>query len=244
MRKKYIFFMTFLLAVVVFLAHWWVVGSTVWGDGRFYYAYVRSLVIDGNLNFTNEMKHWGESMVLTKTGMVANKYALGPAIFWLPGFLIAHLIVRGDGYSQFYQLVVGLSSVFWGILGLWFCWRTACFYFSEKNALLATFSIWLATNLFFYTAVDPINSHAVSFFVASVVACLALGKNLGQSGKLGILRVAIGVLGMIRPQDLIFTLPIGVYLLKKKINFIKIINFIIFITLNFYSMVNFLLINP
>jgi len=236
MKKKYIFFffLAFLLAVVVFLAHWWVVGSAVWGDGRFYYAYVRSLVIDGDLNFTNEMRYFGEPVVLTKTGMAANKYAVGPAIFWLPGFLLAHLIARGDGYSYLYQVFVGLSSVFWGMLGLWFCWRTACFYFSEENSLWATLSIWLATNLFFYTAVDPINSHPVSFFVASLLVFLVFGKKLGKVGVLGILG---GVLGMIRMQDLIFILPIGIYLLKKKIDFINFINFIIFIILGFLPQV-------
>jgi len=234
MGRGYIFFLAFLLAVVIFLAHWWVVGSVVWGDGRFYYAYVRSLVIDGDLNFANEMRYFGEPVILTKTGMVANKYAVGPAIFWLPGFLIAHLFARGDGYSHLYQVAVGLSSVFWGILGLWFCWRTACFCFSEKNALLAIFSIWLATNLFFYTAVDPINSHAVSFFVASLLVYLVFGKKLGRVEVLGIL---VGVLGMIRAQDLIFALPIGIYLLKKKTNFINFINFISFIILGFLPQV-------
>ncbi len=230
MSKNIVFFLAFLLAAVVFLAHWWVVGSAVWGDGRFYYSYARSLVVDGDFDFSNEMEYFGEPRILTKTGMVANKYSIGPAIFWLPGFLIAHLLVRGDGYSHLYQILVGLNSVFWGILGLWLCWRTACRYFSEKNALLATLGIWLATNLFFYTAVDPINSHPVSFFVASLLAYLIFGDKLRRLEILGLL---VGILGMIRAQDLIFSLPVGIYLLKKKINIIKTINFIIFIILGF-----------
>lgn len=231
MSKNIVFFLAFLLGAFVFLAHWWVVGSAVWGDGRYYYSYVRSLVIDGDLDFKNEIEYFGEPVVLTKTGRVANKYSIGPAIFWLPGFLLAHLIARGDGYSHIYQVLVGLNSVFWGVFGLWFCWRTARQYFSKNSAFLAVMAVWLGTNLFFYTAVDPINSHSVSFFVASSLVYLTFGKELGGLGQLGMLGLLVGILGMIRTQDLIFALPVGIWILKKKINFIKIIIFITFIIL-------------
>jgi len=194
MKTKVIFGLLGLLGLLVFLAHAWVVGSAVWGDGRFYYQYLPSIVIDKNLG-------------------PPNKYAIGPAIFWLPFFTLAHLIIRGDGYSFVYQLFTGLGSVFYGLLGLFLCFLTAKRFFSEKVALLATMGIWLGSNLFFYTVLDPINSHVISFFVASLIVYLWTKDKLGRLGELGLL---VGILGMVRSQDLIFALPLLVWARKPK----------------------------
>ncbi len=225
---KTTFLIAFLFASVVFFAHFWVVGSAVWGDGRYYYSYVRSLVLNKDLDFKNELEYFDEPVRITKTGMVANKFSLGPAIFWLPGFLLTHLFAKGDGYGHLYQVLVGLTAVFWGILGLYFCFLLTKRYFSEKTALLSCLAIWLGSNLFFYTAVDPLNSHAVSFFAASLFLYF---WELGKLGRLGFLG---GILGMIRLQDLIFVLPAGGFLLKKRI---KIINFIMGIIIGFLPQV-------
>lgn len=212
MSKNIIFFLAFLFAGFVFLAHYWIVGSGVWGDGRYYYSYVRSLVIDGNLDFRNELAFFSEPIRLTKTGIASNKYAVGPALFWLPFFGIAHLLIRGDGYSHLYQILVGLGGVVYGVVGLYLCFRVCQNWFGRKIALIAVFGIWLASNLFFYTAVDPINSHSVSFFVAALLIFLWQKfwseKDIAHLVVLGILT---GVLGAIRTQDLIFVLPILVW---------------------------------
>lgn len=238
--SKNIFLVAFLFSALVFLAHYWVVGSGVWGDGRYYYSYVRSLIVDGDLNLSNEMEYFGEPAVLTKTGRVANKYAIGPAIFWLPFFLLAHLLIRGDGYSLGYQLLTGLGSVFFGVLGLYFCFLLTSKFFSKKIALIATLGIWLSSNLFFYTVVDPVNSHSLSFFTSSLIVYLWLGRlgGLGKLGKIKVLGLLIGILGMIRAQDLMIAIPITAAIYWENKNdlrkaLINSINFIIFIFVGF-----------
>jgi len=213
-----IFILAFLFASFIFLAHYKIVGNGVWGDGRYYYSYVRSLVIDGDFNFVNELQHFSILAKETKTGMRTN---MGPAIFWLPFFLLAHLIARGDGYSHIYQIFTGLGAVFYGTLGLYYSFLLTKEYFSEKIALVAILGIWLGSNLFFYTAVDPINSHPVSFLIASFLiyywykflknkqSLLLRNKKLGLLVMLGFL---VGFLGVVRNQDMIIALLIVISL--------------------------------
>lgn len=216
-KETILFFLIFVFAAFVFLAHYWVVGSAVWGDGRYYYSYLRSAVIDSDLDLENEFVALGMPVEKTTTGMVVNQYSIGPAIFWLPFFLLAHgisLLLRGigffvlpDGYSHLYQIIVGLGAVFYGVGGLWVSFLLARQYFSSKVALVSVLGIWLASNLFFYTAVDPVNSHAVSFFVASLLVFLWDRYFSSVSFKrLAILGLLTGVSGMTRAQDLLYGL--------------------------------------
>jgi len=62
------------------------------------------------------------------------------------------------------------------------------------------FFIWLASNLFFYTSIDPINSHPISFFISTLIIYFWLTKKTNRF----ILGFLVGVLGLIRTQDLSF----------------------------------------
>lgn len=217
MKKIYlIFLLLFLLSAIIFLAHYWVVGSGVWGDGLFYYSYLNSLVADVDLNFSNEYQYFSGPRMLTKTGLVVNKFSIGPALLWLPFFILARFVGPPDGFSRIYQVFTGLGAVFYGALGLWFCLVVAKKYFSEKIALTATLGVWLASNLFFYLPVDPINSHAVSFFISSLVL-LYLQKYFKKRkfSFVFILGILMGILCMIRVQDLIFSGPIIILLVSE-----------------------------
>jgi len=249
MTKKSIFVFALFFALAVFLAHYWIVGSGVWGDGRYYYAYLRSAVVDHNLDFRNEFEHFSCPLELTKTGRIANKFSIGPALLWSPFFLVFHLKASflnllginliTDGFSHLYQIATGLAAVFYGILGLWLSFKVVEEYFSLKIALISTFSLWLASNLFFYTAVDPINSHAVSFFVASaIVFTLIKYSREGKGRQLAILGLLTGLLAMIRTQDLIFLVPILAWLLKEgqkeiRLAFNKVSIFLFFVLVGF-----------
>ena len=143
----------------------WAPGTDVaGGDGYLIYYYVRSVVMDGDLQLEDEYRHrwpmvglygliremgtdkiihsvdstapsfkddpskWGETygfpsalfMNRTATGHVANQHAVGPAVLWLPFFLVGHgitLLINGlggsvplDGYSLPFTIMVSLGS--------------------------------------------------------------------------------------------------------------------------------------
>src|SRR3989344_454887 len=96
--------------VLGFLGHAFIVRKTVYGDGIYYYSWVRSLAVDHDISFANEYTRFGVTQPRTPTGLITNKHSIGPAVLWLPAFLGIHSLLRSDGYSLPYQLAVGLMS--------------------------------------------------------------------------------------------------------------------------------------
>jgi hypothetical protein len=108
------------LATVAFAA-----GKDDWGrpvteptaDAAYYYAYLPSLVLDGDLDFTNQYRVTGNWYRLgpTSIGRPGNVFGIGPAVFALPAFAAGHGLARlagarGDGFSRWETaLVLGTS---------------------------------------------------------------------------------------------------------------------------------------
>src|SRR5690606_22701025 len=70
-------------------------------DGRGYYVYLPSLILDGDLDFSNQIKdHWdvdfSEGLLVpnTATGKIGNKYPIGTALTLAPAFLTCHVIAE------------------------------------------------------------------------------------------------------------------------------------------------------
>lgn len=217
----------FLLCELVFLAHYAKVGNAVWGDGRFYYVYTRSAVIDHDLDFANESKvdPFYFDAVKTPTGKIFNKYSIGAPILWTPFFLVAHGVVLvgeflkmpgavADGYGHVYRIAVGMGAVFLGNAGCWFSYFAAKKFFERRVAFLATLLMMIATNAFFYIAVDPINSHSSSIFISGLFVFF-LVKLIDKSSYFSIfwLGILTGFLGLIRAQDLLFGISVPLVLL-------------------------------
>jgi hypothetical protein len=102
---------------------------TMSADGIEYYAYLRSLAVDHDLDFRNEyvgsdvpFKRAPTSLARkrTSTGYVGNLASVGPAIVWAPFYLVGDAIVRAGnafgarwttrGYSLPYIAMINLAS--------------------------------------------------------------------------------------------------------------------------------------
>jgi hypothetical protein len=233
--EKRNFLLIFVVLSTIFLLHTKIVGSAVWGDARYYYSHLRSLVIDGNLDYANEAKYFSFEANKTQTGSVANKFSIGPALLWLPFYILTHLViltikllypnVNSDGYGMFYQNIIGLSSVFYGCLGLYFLYKTLNNYFSNKISLISTITLLFTSNLIFYLSIDPLNSHSLSFFSAS--ALLFFTQQLYKKKKpkpVFLSGIFLGFLILIRNQDAIFALiPITILIHLFKNNWTKLL---------------------
>jgi hypothetical protein len=183
-RPKLLFFL-FLLTLPL-LNPW------VRGDGVGYYAYLRSPLIDHDLNFENDYRSGNESFVMsrfdsnghilpdqiTSTGYVENHFTVGPAILWAPVLVPIHFAVialdhlgahiPADGYSRPYVLGMALTTACYGFLSLLLAFQIARKYFDEQWAFLATVGIWLASSLPVYMYFNPSWSHAFSAFSVSL----------------------------------------------------------------------------
>jgi hypothetical protein len=186
--------------ILGFFAHAYLLKKTVYGDGIFYYSWVRSVVIDRDINFANDYAHFGVIQPKTKFGTFGNKYSVGPALFWAPLFSSVHTWVRGNGWTLPYQLSVGITSVLAAIAGL--VLLTRLLRKSPGATALTILLIAGATNLLFYGSLDPVNSHALTFFVATVFLSLTLSEK-PNSFALGIF---LALLASIRLQDAVYIL--------------------------------------
>lgn len=183
------------LYLLLFGVHALFLQKTVYGDGIFYYSWVRSIIVDHDINFTNEYSHFG----VTAPG---NKHPIGAPLFWLPWYAQAHAIIDKTGYELSYQLTVGLISVLAAISGLILLFRLLKLHFSSSSSMLAVLSIALATNLLFYGSIDPVNSHAISFFAATVFLSFLFSKKISPF----LTGCALGFCALVRPQDAVLGL--------------------------------------
>lgn len=200
--KKYIFPILLIIYLLGFFSHAIILKKTVYGDGVFYYSWLRSIVIDHDFNFTNEYKHFGVTQPITPIGLLGNKYSIGPSLLWSPVYLWINSFIHGNGYEFIYQVAVGMSGVLLTIFSLILLYRLLLNFFSIEISLAAILSVAFATNLFFYGSLDVINSHALSFFAATLFLTF-----LFQKTKLWfMIGISLALIGLIRTQDLIYGL--------------------------------------
>ena len=180
------------LLVVVFLATLPLVNPLVRGDGVGYYAYIRSLLVDGDLRFENEWLAANASFVrgvtdapghirpdqYTPTGYVGNHFTVGPAILWAPPLVATHLLVLtarrlgatipADGYSWPYRFTMAAATAAYAFVGLLLAFSIARRFVPERWAAIATLGIWFGSSLPVYMYFNPAWSHALSAFAVSL----------------------------------------------------------------------------
>ncbi len=156
-------------------------------DGAGYYSWLRSFVIQGNIDTEDELRHfesiqrpdlqanvWKVNFPRLRDGYISNYFPVGSAILWAPFFLISHLLVllanslglhiAADGYSWPYVLLTMFGSVVWAFVGLTLVYRISARRFGPFPAAAAVGTLWLATPLVFYMYFHPAMSHANDVF--------------------------------------------------------------------------------
>jgi hypothetical protein len=199
-----------------------------------YFAYLRSWVLDGDLDFANEYQHFydrdpkGLAQFKTTfldmrdpvTGRCINFGPMGSAVLWGPFYLLVHaglLLARllgastlADGFSGPYIAAVSYASAFYGLLGFGLIHDGLRRYggFDERAARLSVVAMWLGTPALYYMTIAPGFSHAPSLFVVSWLLWLWLGVRNRADGGLprhyALIGVAGGLAGLVREQDVLF----------------------------------------
>ena len=199
--------------IVGYISHALYLHKTVYGDGIYYYSFLRSIVVNHNLNFTDEYSALGGFQPKTPFGVPGNKYSIGPALLWTPGYLWIHTVVRGTGYEFPYQLIVGLESILYCLFSLVLLYRVLAKHVRQRVAVYAICAIAGATNLLFYGSLDPVNSHALSFFAVT----LFLNMLLSKKRRWFLVGLSLGLVGIIRMQDLCVGILIITFIKLKNI---------------------------
>src|SRR5262245_40054990 len=90
-----------LLLLIVFIRapHRRIPSSLFVADGFGYYIYLPPLVIDGDLELSNQLLHQEDQpdqpwyRIVPQTGRPSNCFQIGCAVLWAPFFLASHLVV-------------------------------------------------------------------------------------------------------------------------------------------------------
>lgn len=146
-------------------------GLVIRSDGLGYYAWLRSLLLDGDWDFDNEFD--GHNVLgdfvpppqeRTPSGRRPNPWSVGPALAWspliVPGhFLLCLLAGEADGYTLPYQLLVGLGTLLLALVGLGLLFGIARRFAAPLQAALATAFLTLGTPLVYYNALEGSMAH-------------------------------------------------------------------------------------
>lgn len=227
MYSRIIFSFFFLLFATLFLLRFHIVGQAVYGDGRYYWAYTRSIVIDHNLDLRNEGSHMYSPETNNKLSSIPEKisknsdirtdkyYPIGTSLAWIPFFFVAHIFVIflhlfhlplvQNGYSDIYQITVGLGNIFLVCTGLTMLFAKLQKYFTKKIALISVLAVGFGTNLIYYGSLDVLTSHASAFFLSTLFLFLWIQTKNTRSKKIYMLfGLLIGFMSTVRTQDTIF----------------------------------------
>jgi hypothetical protein len=203
-------------------------GLIIRGDGLGYYAWLRSLLIDGDWSFDNEFDEHnplGEGVLprewRTERGLRFNLWSVGPACVWSLTVVPGHLLIKelehrgwpwpADGYSLPYQFLVGGTSLGFSLLGLWLLYGICRNYARPVPAALAAALLTLGTTIFYYGTVEVTMGHGLGTTALAALIWYWL-KTYGRRapGRWLVVGALVGVAALMRWQLATFgLLPVG-----------------------------------
>jgi hypothetical protein len=194
-------------------------GQLVGGDGVGYYAYLPSVILDRDLDFSNQYAALlppGHHLLTarTPTGLSFNYWPIGPALLWLPFFLLAHglalvlaaagVAISLDGIGYWHQAFVIAGNIACGGAALWLAFDAARRVARQASALWAVVAIACAGNLVYYMTAEASLAHAAAAFVVSLFFAVWL-RTRGRRGPAhaAMLGALAGLVAVVRPQDVV-----------------------------------------
>lgn len=141
------------------------------------------------------------------------KYTCGIAILNFPFFLVAHLfcsttqLYAADGYTLPYNLLIGVATLFYSLLGFWFLRKMLLKYFSNTITTVTLFAIAIGTNIYFFSVWNLGMSHTYLFALYAIglyaTDCFYQTNKIRYALLIGF---CCGFITLIRPNEIIFCL--------------------------------------
>ncbi len=195
------------------------------GDGHMLYLMARSTALDGDWDFANDLKRFGDPWVepvSRKTGRKEIVHPIGAALVWTPliwlaeGAAVIANVFGGQiplhGYTEWHQRFVFLSSALFACAAVLLArWLARKIGLGRWAASYGAIGILLGTSLTYYATYMPSYTHALDAF-----ACAAfLAYWAATVGRLDIRRwvvlgVLLGLAALVRVQELALGITIVV----------------------------------
>jgi hypothetical protein len=195
-------------------------GARLQSDGFYYFAYLRSLAFDGDVEFSNDYKLLGlgdkpHLFQPTPTGYAQSAWTIGPAFVWAPFFAAAHPIagrlaaagadVSTNGVSYPYRQAVCIAGLVYALLGCWFTYRLTLLFFEGRLALAAVAFTIAGSFMLWYIVKEPSMTHAPSMAgVAGFTWMWAATHGRRTRVQWALLGLLAGFITLIRWQNALF----------------------------------------
>lgn len=189
-------------------------------DMYVYYSYLPALFIYNDLSFefVNQLPADDKREIWSlkaPNGAKVQKMTMGMAMMYAPAFGMAHLFAKGfglsaDGYSWIYHFFMAISALAFAIAAAFIQRRFLLNYFEDGVVALSLLSVFLATNVFYYSTIEGPMSHIHNFFLISVFIWQSIEWIQRYRWKNAIVMgITIGLIVLIRPVNaLVVTIPL------------------------------------
>lgn len=190
--------------------------TELWGDPAGYYVYQPALFLYDfkATRFPEKMdEKTGFGFTLEReTDKVVTRYTYGVSLLQTPFFLIIHAAaklwgLKADGFSGIYHWIPDIASIFYSLIGLFFLWHFLISRFNRQNAFWVLLSVFLGTNLIFYSTDNTGASHIYSFalFAALLFLTHLLYREVPLRRRLIVVwSLLCSLVVLIRPTNAIF----------------------------------------
>lgn len=181
-------------------------GTLIISDGKGYYCWLRSLMLDGDISFENDYQliyppdpFPPDFTRRTPKGLIPNKYPIGLAILELPGFLVGHAIaklsgIEANGITSPYQFSVTLSLTLFVLISFYLLYRALQNYgVRQLIAFLVCVMALVGTNLIHYVGRESAMVHASNVTLINSLIFLSSIKSI-NSKYVWIYRLLSGLL--------------------------------------------------
>lgn len=197
-------------------------GARLQSDGFYYFAYLRSLAFDGDVEMSNDYRLLGLGNKAhlfnpTRTGYAQSAWTIGPAILWAPFFAAGHVVARelseedpnvtANGISFPYRQAVCVAGLTYGLLGCWFTWQLASTLTTRRTAAAATVLTMGGSFMLWYLVKEPSMTHAPSMaLVAAFVWAWLATRERRSTLQWILLGLLAGFMTLVRWQNALFAL--------------------------------------
>ncbi len=204
-----------MVALLLGLALQQVANEGITSDGCIYFAHLRSLIFDGDLEIGRELR------VLGLPPRPSHVVTFGAAIVWAPFYLVVRMVDllgqsagmwfpgsnRTAGLTGAYARAALVPSYLIAAAGLTALHLRLRREFGGSTALVSSLLIFGATPVAWYAIYEPAMAHAASFGLVALflVASEAWVDRTGTSPTRGVMLGALlGMIVLVRPQDGLF----------------------------------------
>lgn len=212
------YFILFTISLLLYFLHAVITLQGLYGDGNGYYSYTNSLFFQRNLDFSPIYAHLenfvGPKYIFSRMfwNPESNPYLIGTSLVWLPSMSfisgISNLFALDlNRFDLVYELGPGITGILLMIFGLVFLEKYLQNFFGKLTVNMTILILFFASNVFYYTALEPALSHQPSFFIICFLLFWTY-KFRVSTLNVFVLGLLSGFLASIRIADIVLLIPI------------------------------------